>query len=391
MKYIIYLLMFSFCCFLSCETEERGQYAVDSIPPGKVSNATVENIEGGAIINYTIPNDDDLLYVKAVYERTSGEIVEQKSSSYSNSIQIEGIGKSREVKVQLIAGDRSQNESEPVEVIAQPLDAAIYSILDSMKMDSDFGGMRISWKNPTEAEIVITVSTLDELGEWTDVESFYTKVPSSQGSVRGFENEERQFGISIRDRWGNVTDTLVTTLTPLFEERIEPENAFRRWNPPGIDYSHYADAYSIEKLFDDNPKTFYLVLAPGLPYSFTFDMGQTVKFSRLKQIQRNVNAGFFYSAQNVEAFEIWGAESAEGLTDDFNSGWIKMGEFNVEKPSGLPLGQNTDEDVAVAIGGHEFNVNPDAPKVRYIRYVIAKNWSSSNINAIAELQFWGSK
>lgn len=391
MKWFIFSSIFCLTLLVSCEMEERGQYPIDDNSPGQVRNVQVENFPGGATIQYSIPEDEDLLYVKAIYERMNGEIVEQKASAYANSLEIEGIGKSREIKVQLISGDRSQNESEPVEVIARPLDAPIFNILDSIKITSDFGGIRLSWQNDTEADIVITVSTIDELGEWADVESFYTKVAAGSGAVRGFESQERLFGVTVRDRWGNVTDTLKDSYTPLYEEKIDPDAGFRRWNPPGIDYSHYADAYSIEKLWDNNPSTFYLVRAPGIPYSLTFDMGQTVKFSRIKQYQRLHTPTYAYTGQNVESFELWGADSDQGLNDDLSSGWVKLGEFNVDKPSGLPLGELTDEDISVAQSGHDFNIDPNAPAVRYIRYVITKNWSSSNINAIAELQFWGSK
>ncbi len=391
MKWFIFSSIFCLVLLASCDTEERGQYPIDDIPPGQVSDLEVENFPGGATIHYSIPQDEDLLYVKAVYERKEGETVEQKASSYANSLNIEGIGKSKEIKVQLIAGDRSQNESEPVEVITQPLDAPIFNILDSIQISSDYGGIQLKWQNPTEADIVITVSTIDELGEWVDTESFYTKIAKGSGSVRGFENQERWFGVTVRDRWGNVTDTLKNTYTPLYEERIDPEDGFRRWNPPGIDYSHYAGAYSLEKLWDNNPSTFWLVRASGIPYSFTFDMGQTVKFSRIKQIQRLHTPTYAYTGQNVEAFELWGANTDQGLNADFSSGWIKLGEFNIDEPSGLPLGELTDEDISVAYSGHDFNIDLDAPAVRYIRYVITKNWSGSNLNSIAELQFWGSK
>jgi len=391
MKNFIYYIITCLPLILACEMDERGQFPVDGIPPGQVTDVRVENLPGGATIHYTIPSDEDLLYVKAIYERKPGEIVEQKASAYASQLSIEGIGKSREMKVLLVAGDRSQNESEPVEVKVNPMDAVIYTILDSIKVSNDFGGVRLNWKNEMEADVVITVSTVDELNEWVAVESFYTNVKVGSGNVRGFESTERLFGVSIRDRWDNVTDTLKGYFTPLYEERIHPEDGFRRWNPPGIEYSHHSETYSLEKLWDDNPSTFYLVRAPAIPYSFTFDIGRVVKFSRIKQYQRLHEPTYAYTDQNVEAFELWGAPTAQGLSDDYESGWVKLGEYTVEKPSGLPLGELTDEDISAAQAGHDFNVDPNAPPVRYIRYVITKNWSNNTINSIAELQFWGSE
>src|SRR5690606_9011 len=116
-----------------CQKAERGQYPIDSEAPGTVALKEIENLPGGAVITYEIPSDEDLLYVKAVYQLDNGEIVEQKASAYTNKLKIEGIGRSRPLEVILTAGDRSQNESAPVSVTVHPKDAAIYDIRNSLK------------------------------------------------------------------------------------------------------------------------------------------------------------------------------------------------------------------------------------------------------------------
>src|SRR5690606_21679653 len=104
----------------SCSESEIGQYPIDSEAPGIVGSISVENLKGAAVVSYDIPDDDDLLYVKAIYRLDNGEEVEQKASAYANSIRIEGLGKSREQEVLLVTGDRSKNESEPVAVTIHP-------------------------------------------------------------------------------------------------------------------------------------------------------------------------------------------------------------------------------------------------------------------------------
>ena len=53
---------------IGCGQDDRiGLDATDSIAPGLPSNIKVENINGGAIISYTPPKDDDLLCVVASY------------------------------------------------------------------------------------------------------------------------------------------------------------------------------------------------------------------------------------------------------------------------------------------------------------------------------------
>ena len=53
---------------LACvDDSAHGPYGSDNIPPGMVTIDDVINTPGGAIIYFTPPADDDLLYVKASF------------------------------------------------------------------------------------------------------------------------------------------------------------------------------------------------------------------------------------------------------------------------------------------------------------------------------------
>ncbi len=385
MKNYILLLVLFVCSFSSCYKEDidRGQYPIESVPPGEVTSPTVKNLPGAAIITYTIPEDEDLLYVKATYTLDNGEIVEQKASAYANSLRIEGIGKSREVEVILVAGDRSKNESKPVKVITHPTDAPIYAVFKTLVSGPDFGGIFLGWKNLTESEVVITVNTTDASGNLVLAENFYSKSANGQGFVRGFASVERLFAISLRDRWGNVTDTIKKLYTPLYEERIQPKDKFRRWNPIGIPYKEYAPAYSIEKIWDEDPFSRYLYFATSFPDSFTFDMGQTAIFSRFKVMLDRAQG---FGGQNIKEFEVWGAPTAD-VSANFSKGWYKLGSYKMTKPT--DFGGSGQEDQAKLASGEDFSVDPNAPPVRYIRFVSLSTWGSSQYTTLTELQFWG--
>ncbi|MCO5241641.1 MAG: DUF4959 domain-containing protein [Chitinophagaceae bacterium] len=384
MKLYYILLGMSIFIFNSCVQDEIGQYPTDHIPPGEIKSPEVKNVPGGAIISYIIPDDEDLLYVKAVYTLDNGKVMEQKASAYTNRLKIEGFGRSREIDVKLIAGDRSKNESKPVIVKAHPLEAPIFSILQSVKVENDFGGILINWSNPEEADVVLDMLSTNDAGEWEVVHSFYTNAKDGKGTLRGYSNEERKFGWYLRDRWGNITDTIKGTFLPLFEEEIK---GYVRWNPPGIPYNEYDYTVVLEYLWDYNPLTYHLEIARGFPWSFTFDLGKTVKLSRFHQLQRQ-EVSLLYTSQNVQKFEIWGS-ATPNVTDDF-SGWTKVGSFESTKPSGGPQGVNTSADLAFAKEGEDFYVDPSVPPIRYIRYVVVDTWSGSMAWAIAELHFFGS-
>lgn len=378
------------------EADQIGQYAVDSVPPGPVSDPVVENTPGGAIITYTIPNDMDLLYTKATYQR-NGATVEQKASVFSNRILIEGLGRAQRQPVTLVAYDRSHNASTPVTVNIEPLDAPIYTVLNTITVENDFGGIRLNWENPGEADVVITVLTMDDqygVSEVRESENFYTKAKTGIGHVRGYVDDERWFGVYLRDRWNNVTDTMVGTYNPIFEVQLD-KSQFRRWNPPGIPYNAYTTSnWWIENLWNGltgegiraGQDNIGLGFA-NLGMEFTFDMGVVAKLSRFK-INQRPEENLIYNLGHPRRFQLWGSASPN-VNQTFD-GWVLLGEFASIKPSGLPLGSVNDEDIRYANAiGEDWNVPLEAPPVRYLRFVCLETWAQASMVQVMEMTLWG--
>src|SRR5215207_10382308 len=113
------------------------------IQPGKVSNGKVVNMKGEAVITYTLPIDEDLLYVKAVYEIRKGVTREAKASFYTNSLLVDGFKDTSETTVTLYAVNRSEVVSEPYTVTVKPLMPAYLTSFDSLKVKPTFGGINI--------------------------------------------------------------------------------------------------------------------------------------------------------------------------------------------------------------------------------------------------------
>lgn len=88
------LLILAAVCFANCagdyEAEPRGTN--DGKAPAPITNISVKNVNGGAIIKYTPSDDVDLLYVKAIFTNTRGEQHEVRSSMYVDSLVIERAG-----------------------------------------------------------------------------------------------------------------------------------------------------------------------------------------------------------------------------------------------------------------------------------------------------------
>lgn len=388
MKRIYYIIPLSAMLLCGCREYERGQYPVDSIPPGQVSAVKVQNMEGEVVITYTIPEDVDLLYVKAVYRLDDGRIMDQKSSAFGNQIRLEGFGRSREQTIQLICGDRSKNESQPVEVVIHPLNSRIYEILETIEMREDFGGIRVTWENPDEKEIALVVLKENEESDLEELQTFYSKARAGRANLRGLPSEEMKFNVYIRDRWDNRTDTLTGDFTPIFEEILD-KSKFAKWNPTGIPYADLAsEGWTILRLWDDKitDPGFSMPVATTFPANFTFDMGQTATLSRFKLHQRQ-STNTLYSYGNPKKFEVWGSPTAD-VNQNFST-WIKLGEFESYKPSGLPSGETSDEDLQYAhVNGEDYEFEIGLPAVRYIRFVVNVTWGGNNPQ-LNELSFYG--
>jgi len=370
---------------MGCVDVERVQYATDSIPPGQVSNVDVENVPGGAILTYHLPDDDDLLYVKVVYHMSDGTPAEQKGSGYTSKLVVEGLGLSAKQTVHLICGDRSGNESAPVPVEIEPLDAPIYEMLKTMQITEDFGGVRIVWDNPLKELAVLTLYVLNEKGRFDEIQNVYTS-SSGRFFIRDYPPEETTFAVTVRDRWNNKTDMFIDTYIPLFDSQLD-RTKFRRWNPPGIPYLELpGSAWSIERWWDG------LLVAPGystpagitFPVSITFNLGQLARLSRIKLFQRtgddSVIGPLLFNWGNIKEFSLWASPHPD-VTDDF-SGWLFMGEFESVKPSGLPLGQLTEEDIAYAEAGEDFSIEDNSDV--YVQYVRINVKSVHGVNQLVQ-------
>lgn len=86
-------------------------------------------------------------------------------------------------------------------------------------------------------------------------------------------------------------------------------------------------------------------------------------------------------------FEIWG--STDPPEDGSWDNWHKLGEYEEVKPSGLPYGQQNDEDYTTANAGVSWDFDINAPRVRYLRFKSLENWGGTTNLGIAEVQIYG--
>jgi len=392
MKKLLYIIAPALLITISfsCKKAGRIDFIDNNAPaPAQISDVKVIQKPGGATLTYKIPKDPNLAYVKAVYEIRTGVFREAKASYYTDTLHLVGYGDTLLHDVKIYSVGKNEKESTPVAMQVQPLTPPVRTTFLSLTLDATFGGVQVSFENIAKENLAITVM-LDSTGQdtWTTINTFYTGAANGNFSVRGFDTTVRKFAVYVRDRWSNKSDTLMKTLKPVFETKI-PKTTWSALRLPTDSYTP-AQSYVLEHLWDNNIQGYDGIFASSnlskLPQWVTIDLGKKIIISRI--VSHQMSSDHFYAGSAMKSFELWGSNDPD--TDGGWNNWEKLGTFQSFKPSGLPLGQTTDEDRNYAwFNGEDFSFDRLLPAVRFIRFKTLETYSMSGQVVIAELDLWG--
>lgn len=382
-KYFYALVAVTIVLFSSCEIEHP-QPLTKGERPSPIKNYSVENVAGGAIITFSIP-DNNTLYVLAEYQIRDGVKREARSSKFGNELVIDGFGKEGQYEVTIFAVGKGEQRSEPVVVTVNPSRPAYLLALETVQVSPDYGGCRVDITNVGGQTLMVGVITTDSLGRWYSAKYFSSESRDISITVRGFLAEKRKFGVYIRDQWQNFSDTLIAEIEP-FEEVPVDMSKFKETNFPG-DAPALA-SYPVKNLFDGRKGNWglgYYSQNVGIPQHITFALPEVFVLSRFKMW---MNMDLPYNSTQPKYFKIWGS-LAPNPNGSLDSTWYLLAEYDNWKPSGLPTGQTTQEDIDQAAAGNEFTFPLNSPPAKYIRFQTIETWTPSNHVYITELALWG--
>ncbi len=380
---------------------------------------TVTPINGGATITYTIPNDPQILYIMAEYER-SGKIYTEKSSVYKNKLTIEGFNTTESVSVTLYKVNRNEQRSEPQVIDFVPLESPISLTKNSLSLQTGFGGVVATWSNPVATELGVRLMTVKD-GKPETRTMYFSAEATEKHAFRGFKDTITTFAISFEDKWGNISDTTWFTTTPFFEVLAAKPYGDVRATIPYDNASNYSTTLTFAKTYDgvvNDLNSGWLTVSGSDGLSVTWDMKQVMKLSRMTLWPRATSAGQVYYQVNVLAFEVWGAKKLDParLPPADKSYWlhewsVRNGVFKTV-PKDFVLPETTFEDeweflgefhverlvdnnaiTAIITQGHQFDFPIEADPVRYIRFFCREANSitppTNNYFAIGEVSFFG--
>ena len=387
----VLFLLFIFAAIISCSDHED----LDTSPPGVLSNVSVTPTNGGGIISYTLPSDDDILYVKAVYTNSQGEEVFRVSSKHNTSVEITGLSQLTPVNVKLFVVDLNENVSETVSIDFTPLKSFIFFVQESIQISPDLGGVKITWENIASKTVFVYVHILEGADEVIRILSSNNAQESI--FIRGLAPSEISISTKVEDFDGNITELEEKgTYTPLFEEKIDKStwtlvsgqsingNAYE-----GKTVNFWDDV--VDTVETDADNSYFIATRDNnggslnFPLDIVIDLNKNVKIQRFIVWQRAYwyqggGVTYHYQEENIKSFNLYASSDAQT--------WNLLGEFDIGDPRN-GAGEIPATSFQEAIDGHEFSLENTSEAFRYLKFQITSNYGSTQITVGSEITLFG--
>ena len=391
MKKLLFLTILIFAVS-SCSKQDDG----DTTPPSVLTVDSVTPTNGGGIISYTLPNDDDILYVRAEYTNSNGVDVSRASSSYNNSIEIDGLNQTTALTITLYVVDENYNQSAPIYVELVPLESFIYLVQESIEVNTDLGGFRITWENIQSKTVYVFVHINN--GSEEEIRILSSNNSSESIAVRGLPSEEITISTRIEDFDENST-TLEEkgTLTPLFEQVIDKSTwtlvASQSVNGnawEGASVNFWDDVIDTTNNNSDNS---YFMIWRDLnggslnwPLDLVIDLNKNVKVTRFTVWQRAYwyngpsDIPYYFQEENMKSFIMYASNDAQV--------WEELGQFDIGDPRDSE-GNIPQSALDSAANGHEFELDEVSESFRYLKFSVTSNYGSEAYVNGSEITMYG--
>lgn len=372
----------------------------DTTPPGIISITEITPTNGGGIITYDLPNDDDISYVKAVYTNSLGNEVSKVSSKYNNTIEIFGLNQTTPVDVLLSVFDESNNESSKVPISFTPLESFIFLVQESISVNADFGGVNINWENIEEKTVFVYVHIND--GNSEEIRILSSKKMNENIFVGGLDAIPYEISTKVEDFNGNITSIESKgNYTPIFEEVIAKDS----WSLIA-NLSINGNAYEgetvnfwddvVDTVETDADNSYFIINrddnggALNFPMDIVIDLNKNVQVRRFKVWQRafwyqgpTPVQPYYYQSENLKTFDLYSS-------NDKNT-WELLGQFDIGfgDSNGDGTGSILSEKIDEATNGHDFILDAVSEPFRYLKFSITSNYGSTRFCHGSEITLYG--
>ena len=389
---ILSIFLISFITLLGCKDDD-GQ---DSTPPGSLLVENITPTNGGGIISYSLPDDSDILFVRAEYTNSLGVDVYRVSSSHNNFIEIDGLNQSTPVQVKLFVIDENENMSQPVDIEFTPLPSFIYLVQESITITPDLGGVKLEWENVAEKTVYVHLHIVNAGEE--EIRILSSNNASESVFVRGLESVEMTFLTKVEDFDGNITELEEKAiLTPLFEEMIDKSTwtLMSQLSVNGDAWEGQTTAFwdDVVDTAETNSDNSYFIIwrdqnggTLNWPLDIVIDLNKNVRVHRLKVWQRAFWYGgptgipYYYQEENMRSFDLYASNNSVD--------WTLLGQFDIGDPSD-ENGNIPQDFIDAAANGHDFDLDGVSEPFRYLKFSLTSNYGSDTYVHGSEITLWG--
>lgn len=250
----------------------------------------------------------------------------------------------------------------------------------------DLVGQEVRFKNSADQEVSVLISRETDTLQLPDYQS---------GTPVHYRSLFRPDSLVI-DTFYSEFETATLQIVLAEDQPLNPDR-FRPYVLPGDAPDWTGSGNAMSNLWSgvlagsaDNKAWYRTNNGSGIPHHFQFDLGVRTRLTGLRIWQRGtVNEhNLLYANGNLKRWEIWG--STDPAPDGSDDGWVKLLDCESLKPSGLPLGELTEEDIAYAQEGEYFNFPEDSPEIRYLRIRVLETWGGTDYMFTSQLDLHGS-
>jgi len=389
---ILSIFLISFITLLGCKDDD-GQ---DSTPPGSLLVENITPTNGGGIISYSLPDDSDILFVRAEYTNSLGVDVYRVSSSHNNFIEIDGLNQNTPVQVKLFVIDENENMSQAVDIEFTPLPSFIYLVQESITITPDLGGVKLEWENVAEKTVYVHLHIVNAGEE--EIRILSSNNASESVFVRGLESVEMTFLTKVEDFDGNITELEEKAiLTPLFEEMIDKSTwtLMSQLSVNGDAWEGQTTAFwdDVVDTAETNSDNSYFIIwrdqnggTLNWPLDIVIDLNKNVRVHRLKVWQRAFWYGgptgipYYYQEENMRSFDLYASNNSVD--------WTLLGQFDIGDPSD-ENGNIPQDFIDAAANGHDFDLDGVSEPFRYLKFSLTSNYGSDTYVHGSEITLWG--
>lgn len=388
---ILSILIITSITLFSCKDDENNGNA-----PSVLTVEDITPTNGGGIISYLLPNDSDILFVRAEYTNSLGVDVYRVSSSHNNSIEIDGLNQNTPIEVSLFVVDEDENMSQPVSVEFTPLPSFIFLVQESITITPDLGGVKIEWENLAEKTVYVHLHINNGVEE--EIRILSSDNSSEIVFVRGLESIETTFLTKVEDFDGNITDLEEkAVLTPLFEETIDKSTwtLMTQLSVNGNAWEGETTAFwdDVVDTAETNSDNSYFIIwrdqnggTLNWPLDIVINLNKNIRIHRFKVWQRAFWYGgptgvpYYYQEENIRSFDLYASDNAVD--------WTLLGQFDIGDPRD-DNGNIPQDFIDQAANGHDFDLDGVSNQFSYLKFSITSNFGSDTYVHGSEITLWG--